>query len=135
MSAVQHRPADQTRPLVAVLCSVPLLREAVGSALEFAEVLAFEGGRGDLAGLLRWLRPDVLIVDCEEDARQAQAFAQEHGLPVLFISLRERALRVLRGDAWVQVGNGEGPTPETVRNVIAGALFARGHPDEGDPGQ
>ena len=68
-------------------------------------------------------------------ATATTAFAQEHGLPVLFISLRERALRVLRGGAWVQVGNGEGPTPETVRNVIAGALFARGHPDEGGPGE
>jgi len=125
MNTSDLRPEGDRRPLVAVLCSVPLLAEAVGAALEFAEVRPFSGGRGDTVGLLRWLRPDAVIVDSERDAQEASAFAQEHDLPVLYISVRERELRLLRDGAWEFVSNGDGPTPESIRNVIAGMLFAR----------
>ena len=114
--------------MVAVVCSVPLLGEAVGSALEFAEVRVFSDRGGDIAGLLRWLRPDAVIVDSEAGAAEATAFALEHGLPLLHISVRARELRLFRQGEWEQVSNGEGPSPETVRNVVAGALFARGGP-------
>ena len=113
------------RPLVAVLCSVPLLVEAVDAALEFAEVRAFSSGRGDTVGLLRWLRPDAVIVDSDRDAQEATAFARERDLPVLHISVRERELRLFHRGAWEFVGDGEGPTPESIRNVVAGMLFAR----------
>lgn len=124
MSFIRSRPND-ARPLVAVLCSVPLLGEAVGSALEFAEVSTFADRGGDVAGLLRWLRPDALIVDSDAGALEATAFAREHDMPLLHVSVRDRALRVFRNGEWEVVGNGEGPTPEAVRNVIAGTLFAR----------
>jgi hypothetical protein len=109
---------------VAVVCSVPLVAEAAGSALDFAEVRAFGGGR-DTAGLLSWLRPDAVVVDCEEDADAARAFAREHALSAVHIGVRDRTLRVLRGGEWEVVGNGEGPSPEAIRNAIAGSLFSR----------
>jgi hypothetical protein len=125
MNATQQRPGGDGRPLVAVVCSVPLLAEALNSALEFAEVRAFAGDHGDTAGLLRWLRPDAVVVDSERDAHEAAAFALERELPVVHISVREQTLRIFHGGAWTAVGNGEGPSPETIRNVVAGMLFAR----------
>ena len=114
------------QPLVAVLCSVPLLAEAVDAALEaIAEVRTFPARSGDTAGLLRWLRPDAVIVDCDDDARDAAVVADEYGLPLLHIALREPELRVFLRGSWQQVGNGEGPTPEAIRNVVAGALWSR----------
>jgi hypothetical protein len=125
MNSPHLRPEVETRPLVAVLCSVPLLGEAMHSTLEFAEVRPFAASGGDVAGLLGWLRPDVLIVDSDAGAEAATAFAREHELPVVHVSVRDRKLHLFRGGAWEQVSNGEGPTPEAIRNVVAGALFAR----------
>jgi hypothetical protein len=118
-------PEVTTRPLVAVVCSVPLVGEAVASALEFAEVRSFSDRGGDIAGLLRWLRPDAVIVDHEGTAKEASAFALEHPLPVVHIDVREQDLRLFIGGAWEYVGNSEGASPEMIRNVVAGALFAR----------
>lgn len=125
MSTTQLRPRERTRPFVAVVCVVPLLGEAMRSALEFADVQTFAARGGDLDGLLRWLHPDALIVDSDAGAEQAMPFAREHELPVVHISVQEAALRLYRGGAWEVVGNGEGPTAEAIRNVVAGALFAR----------
>jgi hypothetical protein len=128
MTSTHLRFESETRPLVAVLCSVPLLGEAMGSVLEFAEVRSFAASGGDVAGLLGWLRPDALIVDSAAGAEAATAFAREHDLPVVHVSLRDCTLHVFRGGEWEQVSYGEGPTPEAVRNVVAGSLFARGEP-------
>jgi hypothetical protein len=128
MTSTPLRPKEDGRPLVAVLCSVPLLGEAMGSALEFAEVRSFSAGGGDIAGLLHWLRPDALIVDSEAGAAEAAELARQNHLPLLHVSMRERELRLFRGGEWELVGNGEGPTPEAIRNVVAGSLFARGGP-------
>ena len=126
MSTTQLRPSERTRPFVAVVCDVPLLGEAVRAALDFADVQTFAAKGGDLDGLLRAVRPDALIVDSEEGAEASVAYAREEGLPVLHISVHERPeLRFYRGGAWTHAGNGEGPTEEAIRNVIAGALFAR----------
>jgi hypothetical protein len=125
MSSTQLRPANTARPLVAVVCVVPLLGEAMESALDFAEVRSFSAGGGDIAGLLRWMRPDALIVDSEGDADEAAAFARDHELPVLHVSLQKRALRLHRHGAWETIGSGEHATPSVIRNVVAGALFAR----------
>jgi hypothetical protein len=128
MSSTHLRPEVETRPLVAVLCSVPLLGEAMRSTLEFAEVRPFAASGGDVGGLLGWLRPDLLIVDSDAGAEAATTFAREHELPVVHVSVRDRTLHLFRGGAWEQVSNGEGPTPEAIRNVVAGALFARKGP-------
>jgi hypothetical protein len=128
MTSTQLRPKDGERPLVAVWCSVPLLGEAVEFALEFAEVRSFASSGGDLAGLLRWLHPDAVVVDSEEGAEDAAPFAREHDTPLLHLSVRDRSLRVYRAGVWDELGNGDGLTPEAIRNVVAGALFARGGP-------
>lgn len=125
-SAAELRPFERTRPFVAVLYDVPLLGEAVRSALEFAEVQTFAAAGRDLDGLLRWLHADAIVVDNVAAADEAAAFAREHELPVVHLSVEERVLRLFRRGAWHVVGNGEDPTPEAIRNVVAGALFARG---------
>jgi hypothetical protein len=125
MTSTQLRPSEKTRPLVVVVCAIPLLGEAMRSALEFADVQTFAARAGDLDGLLRWLRPDALIVDTQAGADEAVEFARERDLPVLHLSVQEAALRLYRGGVWQHIGSGEGPTPEEIRNVVAGALFAR----------
>lgn len=124
MSSTQLRQPERTRPLVAVVCAVPLLGEAMRAALEFADVQTFAASGGDLDGLVRWLRPDALVVDNVESAVEAAAFAHEHDLPVLHVSVQEREMSLYRGGIWQRIGNGDGPTPEAIRNVVAGALFA-----------
>jgi len=125
MSSTRLRLAYKARPLVAVVCVVPLLGEAMESALDFAEIRSFSASDGDIAGLLRWMRPDALIVDNEGDAEEAAAFARDHELPVLHVSVHERALRLYRHGTWEIIVSGEGTTPTVIRNVIAGALFSR----------
>jgi hypothetical protein len=125
MTPTQLRLANEERPLVAVVCVVPLLGEAMESALDFAEVRSFSASGGDIAGLLRWIRPDALIVDSEEDAEEAAAFARDHELPVLHVSVQKHALRLHRHGAWEIIESGEQATPTVIRNVVAGALFAR----------
>jgi hypothetical protein len=116
--------AAEERPLVAVVCAIPLLGEAVESVLEFAEVRSFTA-RSDTAGLLQWLRPDAVVVDSDDDADAASEAASEHDVPALHISMRDHTLRLFRRGAWTQVASNEGPTPESIRNVLAGTLFAR----------
>jgi hypothetical protein len=123
MTQFETRSRDGVRPLVAVICAVPLLGEAVKCALDFAEVRPFTADGGDVAGLLRWLKPDAVVVDTHDSAREAAAFSLETGLPIVHISVHDQTLYLFRRGAWKQVG--DGPTPEDVRNVIAGALFAR----------
>jgi hypothetical protein len=125
MSELHLRPTERTRPLVAVVCAVPLIGEAMMSALDFAEVRSFSERGGDIAGLLEWLRPDAVVVDSDGGAASAVAYATGRELPLLHISIRERTLRLFRRGEWHPIVNGEGPTPEIIRNVIAGALFAR----------
>jgi hypothetical protein len=127
MTSTHLRSDVETRPLVAVLCSVPLLGEAMSSTLEFAEVRSFAVG-GDVAGLLGALRPDALIVDSDAAAEAATQFACDNELPVVHICVRGRTLRLFRDGEWEQISNGDGPTPEAIRNVVAGALFARRGP-------
>ena len=125
MSSPELHPPSDGRPLVAVVCSVPLVGEAVRSVLDFAEVRSFGGGQ-DTAGLLASLRPDAVIVDSDEDADAATQFARQSDAPILHIRLRDRSLCLFREGTWEHVAGEEGPTPEAIRNVIAGALFSRG---------
>lgn len=123
MSSTQLRPSERTRPLVAVVCAVPLLGEALVSALDFAEVRSFSERGGDVAGLLTWLRPDAIVVDSDGGAEGAADYARTSSTPLVHISVRERVMRLFADGEWRFVGNGDGP--DGVRNVIAGALFAR----------
>ena len=115
--------SSAARPLVAVVCVVPLVAEAVSAALDFAEVRSFAGHR-DTPGLLRWLNPDAVVVDNPEDAAEAAEFAQTNELPVVQVCVHDRSLEVFRDGRWHDASD-EGPTPEAIRNVLAGSLFAR----------
>jgi hypothetical protein len=125
MSEPELRQAERTRPLIAVVCGVPLLGEALQAALDFGEVRLFSEKGGDVAGLLEWIRPDAIVVDTQDGAEAAASYALAQQRPLLHIGVRERELRLFHQGEWHQVGNGDGPTPETIRNVVAGALFAR----------
>lgn len=125
MSSTHLRPSERTRPLVAVVCAVPLVGEAMRSAFEFADVQTFAANGGDLDGLVRWLRPDALVVDNRVSAEEAAASAHEQELPVLHVSVQDGEMRLYRSGVWEHIGNCDGPTPEAIRNVVAGALFAR----------
>jgi hypothetical protein len=125
MSATTFGELDRVRPLVAVVCAVPLLAEAMISALDFAEVRPFNGRGGDISGLLQWLRPDAVVVDSDEGARDALAYATDEVVPVLHVDARRRTLRLYRAGGWLDVASDEGPTPEAIRNAIAGALYGR----------
>ena len=125
MSGAQLRPSERTRPLVAVVCGVPVLGEAMRSALDFAEVRLFSEKGGDVAGLLEWLRPDAVVVDSHDGAEGATTYAATQERPLLHVGVRESTLRLFRQGQWHDVAAGDGPTPEAIRNVVAGALFAR----------
>lgn len=112
-------------PLVAVVSSVPMLCEGLSLSLEgIAEVQSFPAGRGDMAGLLRSLRPDAVVVDRETEADEAADFARETDSPLVFVSYRDERLRVLRGGEW-EDPQGSRPSPEAIRNVLVGGLFGR----------
>ena len=111
------------QPLVAVLLSVPLLCEAIASALDnIAEVRTFPARRGDMVGLLDSLRPDAVVVDHPTEALELQSWAETHDLPLVEICLRELKVRVLRNGEWEESA---GASAESIRNSIAGAIYAR----------
>jgi hypothetical protein len=116
----------ETRPLIAVVCRVPLLSEALAGTLDpVAEVRHFPAGRGGTAGLLRSLRPDGVVVDSGEEAEAASAYALDTGRPLVHVRLREPGLRVFRNGAWDE-DEGDEASPEAIRDILVGELFARG---------
>lgn len=117
---------ERLRPLVALVWSLPLVAAALEEAIDFADVRTFSADHGDIADLLRRLRPDAVVVDEVGAAASAAVYASESGLPVLHLSVREQMLRVLGPDGWADASDGADPGPGTVRNVLAGALFAGG---------
>jgi hypothetical protein len=114
-----------SRPLVVLVCRVPLVAEAVVSALdEIADVHVFPGGRGGLGGLLRSLGPDAVVVDGRNEAAAAEEYAVESGVPVVEIELTEQRLKVHGDDGWESAADGP-PSPEAIRNVLIGRIFGR----------
>ena len=118
------RSSGRRQPLVAVLCSVPLLFEAISSTLQdIAEVHAFPARRADTVGLLRSVRPDAVVVDDPIEAAEVESWAEKHDVPLLEICLRELKIRVLQDGDWEESA---GASAESIRNAIAGSLYARG---------
>jgi hypothetical protein len=110
-------------PLVAVLCTVPLLCEAITSALDgIAEVRVFPARGRDAVGLLSSVAPDAVVVDDPIDAAEARSWAESQDLPLVHICLRQRKLRVLRNGDWEET---LGASAESIRNVVAGSMYAR----------
>jgi hypothetical protein len=113
------------RPLVAVICHVPLLEEALEAAVgDVVTVRSFPPDR-DTSGLLRWLRPDAIVVDCDQEAANALPFAREWDVPLVQVSLAERKLRLLR-DTGREESEGSAAGPEAIRNLIVGGIFGKG---------
>ena len=88
----------EERPLVALVCQVPLIAEAISSALEeIAEVRVFPGAR-------RHRRPPPLARPGRRrqsrEAEAATSFVREAGIPLVEISLVDQRLRVL-GIGWL----------------------------------
>ena len=111
------------RPFVAVVCSVPILCEAVADVLDsIADVRQFPAGRADTSGLLRALSPDAVVVDSEAEAAAAAVFARRSGSPVVRVALRQRKLHVFEDGAWIEP-EADGASPETIRNVLVGAIY------------
>ncbi|MES1247925.1 MAG: hypothetical protein ABUS54_09665 [Actinomycetota bacterium] len=106
------------------MCAVPLLGEAMRAAIDFADVRVFSERGGDVSGLLEWLRPDAIVVDSDAAARVSADYALDHGVPLVHVSPRERALRLLRGGSWRDV-DGADLSSDGVRALLAGVLFAR----------
>ena len=116
--------SGRRQPLAAVLYSVPLLCEAIASALDnIAEVWAFPARRGDTVGLLRSISPDAVVVDDPIEAAHVKGWAERHDIPVVEICLQKQKIRVLRGGEWEESA---GASAESIRNAIAGSLYARG---------
>ena len=111
------------RPLVAVICTAPLISEGVDAAVgDVMNVQSFPAD-GDTRGLLGVLRPDAIVVDCPEQAALAAAFAAGSDLPVVQVSLEERTLRVLQHGDWQQA---EGASVQDVRKVMVWGIFGKG---------
>jgi hypothetical protein len=115
----------RTLPLVAVISTVPMLFEALVNTLDdIAEVRGFPARRDDTVGLLRWLRPDAIVVDNEEDAAAA-ADAADPAIPVVHVPLQEQGvLRVLVEGEWLDQGVAAA-SPELIRNIVVAGMFGR----------
>jgi hypothetical protein len=115
--------SGRRQPLVAVLYRVPLLCEAIPSALDnIAEVWTFPARRGGTVGLLRSVRPDAIVVDDPIEAADVRAWAERRDIPLVEICLHEQKIRVLQGGEWKEFA---GASVESIRNAIAGSLYAR----------
>ena len=116
------RNGSRTEPVVAAVCAVPILTEALRTILDgIAEVRTFPARGGDTVGLLRSLAPDAIVVDTEDEAQAAAPFARDAELTLVHVLLRERKLRVLSGEEWQEFE--DGASPEEIRNVLVGALY------------
>jgi hypothetical protein len=111
------------KPLVPVVSSVPMLSEAVAAALEQSVRVAwFAPIEGALAGLLRSLAADIVVVDSRRAAEEAASLAHELDLTVVDVALRKDEVRVLRNGVWTDAGDA---STHSIRNVLAAALFGK----------
>lgn len=125
-AATSLRTDGRTRPLVAVVSSMPMVFEALRDALGgFADVQSFPAQRGT-ASLLLSIRPDAAVVDEDEDLLEAESAARQLGFVLVHLALAQGSVRHLRDGEWVVVDEGGGLRPEAVRDVIAAGLYARG---------
>ena len=122
MSGTWH--LERKRPLVALVWSLPVVAAALEEAIDFADVRLFDAAGGEILDLFRQLRPDAIVVESSAAAEAAEAYAGDSGLPVLYLSTQEHLLRILGPTGWTDMESGGDPDPGSVRNALAGALFA-----------
>lgn len=114
-----------TLPLVACVCSAPILTEALAVLLNgIAEVRRIPAATSDLRGLLRSLAPDGIVVDSEAATLAAEAIADESAAPLVHVPLHGDGLRVRLHGAWEDFPR-DG-SAEAVRNVLVEGIVARG---------
>ncbi|HEX6490719.1 MAG TPA: hypothetical protein VF002_05035 [Gaiellaceae bacterium] len=111
--------------LVAAVCKVPLLGEALAASFEgIAELRSFPGELEDIDGLLRSLHPDAVVVDSRSQAAQAEPYARASQAPLVHVLLREQKLRVLRNGDW-EADDSDGASAEAIRNAVVAGLYGR----------
>jgi hypothetical protein len=116
---------ERETPLVVAVVAIPLIGEGVASALDgLAECKVVPARRPELTGLLKSLQPDAIVVDDEEEAEAAAAYARFARVPVIRIALRERRVQLLADRVWVQPDDADA-TPETIRNLVAAEIYGR----------
>ena len=115
----------RAEPLVVVISRLPILREALSESFAgIAEVRHFPAERAELDGLLESIDPDAVVVDGEEAANTAAAFARGSRVPVVHLSLHDQSLRVFDGGSW-STREGGGGTAESVANAVLGGMYGR----------
>ena len=115
------RTGDREQPRIAAICAVPLLSEAISAVLdEIAEVQSFPANGRDIRGLLRWLRPDGIVVDTQKSADDAEAYARAAGCPLVHVQLPKQQLRVLADGRWKKVRDA---SAESIRNALVGSIY------------
>ena len=116
---------ERDEPLVAVVCAVPLLGEALIGALEgLAECKVIPARQPELGGLLKSLQPDAVVVDDEDEAAVAATYARFARVPVIRVELRASRVHLLQDGAWVAPEEHDA-SPETIRNLVAGGIYGR----------
>lgn len=114
---------ERNEPLVAVVCAVPILGEALSAALAgLAECKIIPARQPELGGLLKSLQPDAIVVDDEHEAAVAATYARFARTPVINVSLREQRLTRLDDGRWEEPDEHD-ISPETIRNVVAGGIY------------
>lgn len=114
-----------TLPVVAVFYRVPLVAEALTGAFEgMAEVRTFPANDGDTAGVLRWLRPDAVVVDDAGAADRAVPHVGVEGGFLVHVSVSDGVVRVFGDKGW-EVADADGSSPDSIRNLVIGSLLRR----------
>jgi hypothetical protein len=117
--------SDRDTPLVAVVCTVPLLGEAVTGALEgLAECKFIPARQPELGGLLKSLQPDAIVVDDNQEGAVAATYARFARVPVIMVSLRANTVQLLDDGRWVYPDESSA-TAEAIRNLVAGGIYGR----------
>lgn len=115
----------RSEPLVVVISRLPILREALSEAFAgIAEVRHFPAERAELDGLLESIDPDAVVVDGEEAAETAAAFARGSHVPVVHLSLQDESLRVFDGGSWSVRVDGNG-SADSIANAVLGGMYGR----------
>jgi hypothetical protein len=110
-------------PLLAVLCRVPLLVEALRAAFDgVADVRSFRFD-GDPT-LLSALQPDALIVDAGADAEAVADYAGGREIAVVHLDLEGRSLYVLHEGSWERE-DGDDVSTDAIRNALLRATLGR----------
>jgi hypothetical protein len=122
MTDTQVTSSHGARPFVAVVCRVPMVGEALRDTLSAFATVEFFPAHDGTEGLLRSVRPDAVVVDSDEEAAAVAPIADELGLAVVHVSLKDEQVRVLEDGRWRPV---HAATPEAVRDAVAGLLFGR----------